>query len=184
MERTLRIIASSLVLLCGALPARATDPVPDASAPAEEALCDATADGSFRPDDAQISRCRQIWQQRVAAAKARSQGYVERLIEESRLRREREASLPPPPPPPVTVETFLSRGDLAYGDVVVTDKGPRVFIGKAGEPATAADFVAIDSARSPHRGRAKPYDGAYPQPQRPQAAKPRPDALKPQERQP
>ena len=33
MERTLRIIASSLVLLCGALPARATDPATGVGAP-------------------------------------------------------------------------------------------------------------------------------------------------------
>jgi hypothetical protein len=83
----------------------------------------------------------------------------------------------------VTVETFLG-SDLAYGDVVVTDKGPRVFVGKAGEPARPEDFVALDSARSPHRGNARSYDGAYPQPQRPQAAKPRTTALKSQERKP
>lgn len=181
MERPLRIIASSLVLLCGILPARATEPVADAAA--GETLCDAAADGSIHADDAQLARCRQLWQQRVEAARARSQDYLERMIEESRLRREREASLPPAPPPPVTVETFLS-GDLAYGDVVVTDKGPRVFVGKAGEPATADDFVVLDAARSPHRGRAQPYDGAYPQPKRPQVATQRPAALKPQERQP
>ena len=181
MERPLRIIASSLVLLCGILPVRATEPVADAAA--VETLCDAAADGSFHADDAQLARCRQLWQQQVEAARARSQDYLERMIEESRLRRERDASLPPPSPPPVTVETFLS-GDLAYGDVVVTDKGPRVFVGKAGEPATAADFVVLDAARSPHRGRAQPYDGAYPQPKRPQAAQPRPASPSQQERQP
>ena len=181
MERPLRIIASSLVLLCGILPVRATEPLADAAV--RETLCDAAADGSFHADDAQLARCRPRRAQRGAAARGQSPDYLERESEERLLRRERDASLPPPPPPPVTVETFLS-GDLAYGDVVVTDKGPRVFIGKAGEPATAGDFVALDAARSPHRGRAQPYDGAYPQPKRPQAAPPRPAPLKPQERQP
>ncbi|WP_293810106.1 hypothetical protein [uncultured Bosea sp.] len=183
MERSLRIIASSLVLLCGILPALADDPAPDASSTTEEALCDAAAGGLLRLDDAQLLRCRRLWQQRVAAARTRSQGYLERMREEDRLRRELQASLPPPPPPPVTVETFLG-GDLAYGDVVVTDKGPRVFVGKAGVPARSEDFVTLDSGRSPHRGNAKPYDGAHPQPPRPQAAKPRTTALKPQERKP
>jgi hypothetical protein len=184
MERSLRIIASSLALLCCPLPAGATGPVPDVPAPTEEALCDAAADGSLRLDETQLARCRQLWQRRVEAARLRSQDYVARMIEEGRLQREREARLPPPPPPPVTVETFLGSGDLAYGDVVVTDKGPRVFIGKAGEPARPEDFVALDSARSPHRSRAGAYDGAYPQPPRPRLAKPRPAALKPQERKP
>jgi hypothetical protein len=184
MERSLRIIASSLVLLCGPLAARAESPAPGAAPSAEQMLCDAAADGSLSLHETQLARCRQLWQQRVEAARTRSQDYLERMIEEGRLRREREVSLPPPPSPPVTVETFLQGGDLAYGDVVVTDKGPRVFIGKAEEPARPEDFVTLDSARSPHRGRAKSYDGAYPQPQRPQVAKPRPAAPTPQERKP
>lgn len=182
MERPLRIIASSLLFLCGSLPALANDTVPDASTAIEEALCDAAADGSVHLDAPQFARCRRLWQQRVAAAKVRSQSYFERMRQEDRLRRELEASLPPPPPPPVTVESFLG-SDLVYGDVVVTDKGPRVFVGKAGEPARPEDFVALDSARSPHRGRAKSYDGAYPQPPRPQAATPRPAPIQ-QERKP
>lgn len=183
MERPLRIIASSLLFLCGPLPALANDAVPDPSTAIEEALCDAAADGSVHLDDTQLTRCRRLWQQRVAAARARSQSYFERMRQEDRLRRELEASLPPPPPPPVTVESFMG-GDLAYGDVVVTDKGPRVFVGKTGEPPTVEDFVALDSARSPHRGNARSYDGAYPQPQRPRTAKPRNAAPTQQERKP
>lgn len=181
MERPLRIIASSLLLLCGPLQARSESPAPDAAPSAEELLCEAAANGTLTLHETQLTRCRQLWRQRVDAARARSQDYLERMIEEGRLRREFEASLPPPRPP-VTVDTFL-RGDLAYGDVVVTDKGPRVFIGKPGEAATAEDFVALDSARSPHRGRAKAYGGAYPQPQS-QAATPRPAAPIQQERKP
>ena len=182
MERPLRVIASSLLLLYGLLPARSESPMPDAAPSAEELLCDAAANGTLSLHETQLTRCRQLWRQRVDAARTRSQGYVDRMIEDGRLRRELQAKLPPPPPPPVTVETFLNGGDLAYGDVVVTDKGPRVFIGKPGEPAGPEDFVALDSARSPHRGRAKAYGGAYPQPQ-PQAATPRPAPIQ-QERKP
>lgn len=184
MERPLRIIASSLALLCGMGPALATGTAPDAAPAVEDALCEPGASEGSSLNEAQRARCRQLWQERVEAARERSRSYVEGLIEESRQRRERAATLPPQPPTPVTVETFLGNSDLAYGDVVVTDKGPRVFIGKAGEPASPEDFVALDAARSPHRGHSKPYDGAYPQPPRPQAATPRPAALKPQERKP
>ncbi|WP_293795699.1 hypothetical protein [uncultured Bosea sp.] len=182
MERPLRIIASSLVLLCGlAAPAFAQDVPPSASF--DDALCETGVVEHLTLDGAQRSHCRQLWQSRIEETRRRSKAHVARIIEENRLRRELEASLPPPPPPPVTVETFLG-SDLAYGDVVVTHKGPRVFVGKAGEPARPEDFVALDSARSPHRGHAKSYDGAYPQPLRPQAATQPPTALKPQERKP
>lgn len=182
MERPLRIIASSLALLCGlAMPAFPQD-APPPTAPGD-ALCETGIVEHLTLDDAQRSHCQRLWQRRIEESRQRSKAHVARIIEGNRLRRELEASLPPPPPPPVTVESFLG-GDLAYGDVVVTDKGPRVFVGKAGEPASVEDFVALDSARSPHRGRAKPYDGAYPQAQRPQAAKPRITAPSQQERKP
>ena len=181
MERPLRTIASSLALLCClTVPAAAQDALPAASP--DNALCETGVVEQLTLDDAQRSHCRRLWQSRIEETRRRSKAHAARIIEENRLRRELEASLPPPPPPPVTVETFLG-GDLAYGDVVVTDRGPRVFVGKAGEPARPEDFVALDSARSPHRGHAKPYEGAYPQPPRPQAATPRP-ALKTQERKP
>ncbi|MCO5091801.1 hypothetical protein [Bosea sp. (in: a-proteobacteria)] len=179
MERSLRIIAS-LALLCGTLPARAAGPAPDATPTAGDALCEP---GAFLLDEAQRAYCQELWRQRIEAARERSRSLVRQAIEESRLRREHAASLPPPPRAPVTVETFLN-GDLAYGDVVVTDKGPRVFVGEAGEPPRPEDFVALDSARSPHRGRVGSYDGAYPQPRRPPGVKPRPATSSQQERRP
>ena len=102
--------------------------------------------------------------------------------DENRLRREREAALPPPPPPPITTESFIGGGTLAYGDVVVTDKGPRVFIGKGEGPPTPADFVALDSPLSPHRGNTTPYDGAFPGQRRLQSPRSGRTVLKPQER--
>ncbi|WP_306226802.1 hypothetical protein [Bosea beijingensis] len=184
MERSLRIIASSLVLLCGTVPARAAGPSPDAFPAAEDALCEPGASDNAPLNEAQLARCRQLWQERLQAARERSRIFHEQAVAEREQRRAETASRTPRSAAPVTVETFLRLGDVAYGDVVVTDKGPRVFVGKTGEPATAQDFVALDSPRSPHRSRAGAYDGAYPQPQRPQAAKPRPAAPTQQERKP
>jgi len=182
MERPLRTIASSLVLFCClTVPAAAQNAPPPASP--DDALCEAGIVEHLALDDAQRRHCRLLWQGRIEETRRRSREHVARIIEENRLRRELDASLQTPPPPPVTVESFLG-SDLAYGDVVVTDKGPRVFVGKAGEPARPEDFVALDSARSPHRGNARPYDGAYPQPQHPRVAKPRTTAPTQQERKP
>jgi hypothetical protein len=182
MERSLRIIASSLVLLCGTVPARAAGPSPDAAPAAEDALCEPGASDNAPLNEAQLARCRQLWQERLQAARERSRAFHERATEDRLQRRAAAANRIAPSAPPVTVETFLRLGDVAYGDVVVTDKGPRVFIGKTGEPATEQDFVTLDSPRSPHRGRTGAYDGAYPQPQRSKAAKPRPASQ--QERKP
>jgi hypothetical protein len=172
MERSLRIIASSLALLCGTLPG--------AGPAAGDALCEP---GGAPLDASQRARCREFWRQRIEAARERSQSHVEQAIRDGRQRREHAESLPPPPPRAVTVESFLA-GELAYGDVVVTDKGPRVFVGEAGEPARLEDFVALDSPRSPHRGHVGPYDGAYPQPRAPRGAKPRAAASSQQGRRP
>lgn len=180
MERSLRIIATSLALLCGMGPVLATGPAP----PVEDALCEPGASENVPLTETQLARCRQLWQERLQAARERSRLFHEQAVADREQQRAATASRAPRSAAPVTVETFISTGDVAYGDVVVTDKGPRVFVGKTGEPATAQDFVALDSARSPHRSRAGAYDGAYPQPGRSQAAKPRPDAPTQQERKP
>lgn len=184
MERSLRIIASSLVLLHCTVPALATGTAPDATLSAEDALCEPGASDNAPLSEAQLARCRQLWQERLQAARERSRLFHEQAVADREQRRAATASRTLRSAPPVTVETFLRLGDVAYGDVVVTDKGPRVFVGKTGEPATEQDFVALDSPRSPHRSRTGAYDGAYPQPQRPQAAKPRPVAPSQQERKP
>lgn len=185
MERSLRIIASSLALLCGStLPAPAQPSAAEASPPFDDASCEPGLIEHMTLDEAQQRHCRQLLQGRIEAMRQRSREHVRQVIEDNRIRREREASLSPPPSPPVTVESFISRGDLAYGDVVVTDGGPRVFVGKPGEPPAPDDFVALDAPRSPHRGRTRPYDGAYPE--RRQIVSPKPQRTAPsfQERQP
>ena len=180
MERSLRIIATSLALLCGMGPVLATG----TASPAEDALCEPGASENAPLTETQLARCRQLWQERLQAARERSRLFHEQAVADREQQRAATASRTPRSAAPVTVETFISTGDVAYGDVVVTDKGPRVFVGKTGEPATAQDFVALDSARSPHRSRAGAYDGAYPQSGRQQAAKPRLDAPTQQERKP
>jgi len=172
MGRRLRIIASSIVLFCGAAQAAALEPVaPQQTIPIGDALCDAEPGDGVVLDENQQRRCQAFRQSRIEETRRRNRERVRQVIEDNRQRREREASLPPPPPPPVTVETFMDAGSLSYGDVVVTDRGPRVFIGKPMEAATPEDFVAIDSPRSPHRARATQFDGAFPErrPARPPA---------------
>lgn len=171
MERALRMIASSLVLLCGA--AQAATPErnpPQGTLPAGDAICDAEPDEVLVLGENQRRHCRELRQLRIEETRRRNRERVRQVIEENRQRRELEASLPPPPPPPVTVETFMNAGSLSYGDVVVTDRGPRVFIGKPGEAATPEDFVTVDSSRSPHRARAMQFDGAFPERRAPQPA--------------
>ena len=185
MERSLRIIATSLALLHGAgLPAGAQEAGRPPDVSGSDVLCEPGVIEHMTLDDNQQLRCRRILQARIEAMRQRSREHVQRVIEDNRQRRALEASLPPPPPPPVTVESFIGRGDLAYGDVVVTDKGPRVFIGKGEAPPTPQDFVALNSPLSPHRGSAKQYDGAFPGGQRPQPAKRQPMPRETQERQP
>lgn len=183
MERSLRSFASSLVLLsCAALSAAAQEAPPPANP--DDALCETGTVEKLTLEAAQQSHCRALWQSRIEEMRRRNKAHVARVVEESRLRRELEASLPPPPPPPVTVESFLGAGGLGYGDVVVTDKGPRVFVGKGDGTPTSADFVALDSPLSPHRGNTTPYDGAFPNERRLQPPKHGKATRKPQERQP
>ena len=185
MERPLRIIATSLALLHGAwLPAGAQAPDQQPATSTGDALCEPGVIEYMTLDESQQRHCRLLLRSRAEEMRKRNQEHVQRVIEDNRQRRELEASLPPPPPPPVTVESFVGGNDLAYGDVIVTDKGPRVFIGKGGTPPTTQDFVALDSPLSPHRGSAKQYDGAFPDRQRPPPAKRRPTPRESQERQP
>ncbi|PZO03661.1 MAG: hypothetical protein DCF30_02230 [Hyphomicrobiales bacterium] len=138
-------------------------------------VCDTEPDEGLVLDDDQQRHCRELWQSRIEEAQRRNRERIRQVIEENRLRRELTASLPPPP---VTVETFISAGSLSYGDVVVTDFGPRVFIGKLLEAATPEDFVAIDSPRSPHRARATQFDGAFPERRAPPPHSPAASTLK------
>lgn len=173
MQRLLRgRLASSLALLCCLNPA----PVPASprivESPFPDAFCDVGTQEYLILNETETRHCRHVWRDRTEEARRGIREHVLRLIRENRARRELEASLPPPPPPPVTIETFMNAGSLSYGDVVVTDRGPRVFIGKPGEAATPDDFVAVDSSRSPHKARAMQFDGAFPERRAPRPASP------------
>lgn len=183
MERPLRTIASSLALLCGlGLPAGAEKASQQPNTAAGDALCEPGVIEYMTLDAGERLRCRQILQGRIEDMRQRSREHVRRVIEDNRQRRVLEASQPPPPR--VTVESFIGRDNLSYGDVVVTEQGPRVFIGRGEASPTAQDFVALDSSLSPHRGNAKQYDGAFPDRPQPQPAKRRPAPRNSQERQP
>lgn len=161
MRRRLRMMAPILSLLCCASAAQAeTDAAPRM---APEAVCETGTVELLILTEAEKVQCQRLWRDQIAEKQKLSRDLAQRIREENRQRQEQAASLPRPPPPPVTVETFLSSGDVAYGDVVVTDRGPRVFVGRPNEAAGPEDFVTLDSPRSPHRTNSSPYAGAFPE---------------------
>lgn len=176
MERALRTVASSFVLLCSA--ALAT-PTGGQDAPMLDSLCEPGVIEHLILDEPQRRHCQEVLRSRIREMQQRSREHVRRVIEENRIRREYAGLLPTLPRPPVTVESFIGRDELARGDIVVTEQGPRVYVGQPGEPARAEDFVALDSTRSPYRGRAGVYDGAYPQPRARQTTLPAPQERAP-----
>lgn len=160
MRRRLRLMAPILSLLCCMAAARAeTDPAPRVPL---DLICETGTVELLILSEAEKAQCRRLWREQITERQALSREYERRTREENQQRREQAATRPSRPAPPVTVETFLSSGDVAYGDVVVTDRGPRVFVGRPDEPATLEDFVTLDSPRSPHRSNRSQYDGAFP----------------------
>ncbi len=180
MRRRLRAMAPILSLLCCAAGARAqTDPAPHVPM---ALICETGTVELLILTEAERAQCQRLWREQIAQRQALSRELARRTRDENRQRLEQAATQPSRPAPPVTVETFLSSGDIAYGDVVVTDRGPRVFVGRPDEPAALEDFVTLDSPRSPHRANRSPYDGAYPDRRVRPAAPPRPPQA--QERRP
>ncbi|QLP98586.1 MAG: hypothetical protein HZY79_16010 [Rhodoblastus sp.] len=64
--------------------------------------------------------------------------------------RARGAQAPHLAPRPAQLDFFFAE-QLGYGDVVMTDKGARVYIGKSDDPPRREDFVPLDDPRSPRR---------------------------------
>lgn len=180
MRRRLRAMAPILSLLCCTAAAWADiDPAPRVPL---ELICEAGTVEMLILTEAEKAQCQRLWRERITERRELSRERVRQTREENRQRQE-QAATQPSQPPPVTVETFLSSGDIAYGDVVVTDRGPRVFVGRPDEPAKPEDFVTLDSPRSPHRANRSQYDGAFPDLRRARPAAPqRPPH--PQERRP
>jgi hypothetical protein len=97
---------------------------------------------------AQAQACRDEFQRKIEADRAR----VEARREAERIAREERAARRGPQlkPRQAPLDFFLVE-DLAYGDVVMTDKGARVFIGKRDAMPGREDFVTLDDPRSPRR---------------------------------
>ncbi|MGL4810329.1 MAG: hypothetical protein ACRCXM_01020 [Beijerinckiaceae bacterium] len=98
-------------------------------------------------DAATNVRCRQMWADRVEYERQRVKLMQD---ERARLRGRRPAPVHAPAP----LENFFQDWSLTYGDVVFTDKGPRVFVGRSNEQPRAEDFLPLNAQRSPVRGRA------------------------------
>lgn len=98
---------------------------------------------------AQAQACRDDFQRKIEMDRARIEARreAERIAREERAARRR----PTLKPRDASVDFFFVE-DLVYGDVVMTDKGARVFIGTRDATPRREDFVALDDARSPRRG--------------------------------
>jgi hypothetical protein len=92
--------------------------------------------------------CRNDFMRKVEADRAR----IEARREADRLAREARAARRAPQltPRPAQLDFFFAER-LSYGDVVMTDKGARVYIGKSDNPPRREDFVPLDDPRSPRR---------------------------------
>jgi hypothetical protein len=153
MERLLPCLAITIAFLA-ALGSASAEAAP-AAIVASRCEPDGGADKPLT--EPEIALCRQLWRDRVELSRLRADAARREMIETERRLRERGAVAKPPP---VEIGTFLGDDGLVFGDVVVLENGPRVFIGKPGEPVTQADFVALDSPRSPHRKGVQAYRGA------------------------
>lgn len=168
MTRLPQVQTMMLVFLCCAPDAMAQ---PDFDGPAivasDTSRCAPGKTGQGPLSEPETAACRRLWQdavanarQRARLAQMRAQRERAEMIEAARLLAARGAVAKRPP---ATIETFLSDGQLAYGDVVVIEGGPRVFVGRPGESPDIRDFIPLASLRSPHRRRAAQYEGALPE---------------------
>lgn len=97
---------------------------------------------------AQAEACRVDFQRKVEADRARIEA---KRLEEQIAREERAARRGPRLKPREAPLDFFFAEDLVFGDVVMTDKGARVFIGKKDATPRREDFVSLDDPRSPRR---------------------------------
>ena len=137
--------------------------VPAAAAPAvaedvQRAQCNPPTPRAKPLSDDDAAACRVLFQHDVAAARARQEAFQQKALADlaaSKAHRGGEAQ------GPVPLSSFVGDATLAFGDIVVSDEGPRVYVGRSYELATLADFVRLDAARSPHRKRAADLLKAY-----------------------
>ena len=123
---------------------------PDAQADtALQALCSPAAPLRTPLTADESAACRKLWQDDIAAARLRQQAYQQAAIEAFAARKSRQKV-----EGPVALETFVGDDSMNFGDIIVLDDGPRVYVGRAYQAARPEDFVALDAPRSPHRKRA------------------------------
>ena len=129
--------------------------VPEPAAPAlpqdPRAFCDAAAPRKRPLTDEEAAVCRKLFQEDVAAARARQEAFQAQALADLAARK---THVGPQPQGPVPLSSFVGESTLDYGDIVMIDDGPRVYIGHPYEIATAENFVKLDAPRSPHRKRA------------------------------
>ena len=144
--------ASASVVVAQEAPAQTTSLAP-APPPDEEALrrrCDNALPRKTALTDAEAATCRQLFLDGIAAARVRQQAYQQAAIDAFKARKTRQKV-----EGPVPISSFVGEDTLVFGDIVMSDAGPRVYIGRPNEPARLEDLVTLDSARSPHRKKAK-----------------------------
>jgi carboxylesterase type B len=146
-------LASALLCLALAGGAAVAQTASDPAAPgAVRALCEASAPRKQPLTDAEAAACRALFQEDVAAARARQEAFQQKALADLAARKTHPG---PQPQGPVPLSSFVGESTLDYGDIVIIDDGPRVYVGRPYEIATAEDFVMLDASRSPHRKRAK-----------------------------
>jgi hypothetical protein len=105
----------------------------------------AAAQGCARAQTDQLNPSREAWTARVEAARGANAAFAEEARRDTLARA--AARRAEPPIPQGRIEDFIGDDTLRRGDVVVTDKGFRVFNGDGASPTTAEHFVPIDDAR-------------------------------------
>ena len=148
------IIASALTWFAPPANCAMAQSAPGTAAPAQaddsrRSLCDTPTLRAKPLTDDEAAACRALWQEDVAAARARQAAFQAQAIANRAAHNVRPKS-----DGPVPLSTFVGDDTLDYGDIVMIDEGPRVYVGRAYEQAKTEDFVKLDAPRSPHRKRA------------------------------
>ena len=156
LQLTVAVSAALLAVPTSSASAQET-PAPTTTAlpmpPPDEAtrrLCDTTQPRKGPLTDAEAGACRQIFLDGIAAARVRQQAYQQTAIDAFKARKTRQKV-----EGPVPISSFVGEDTLVFGDIVITDVGPRVYIGRPNEPARLEDLVTLDAPRSPHRRKAR-----------------------------
>lgn len=150
-------LAASFIWLClrtgaalGQAPLAPAAPPPETpAAQVLRALCQAQGASAKPLSNEDAAACRQLWQDDIAAARKQQETFQQQAI----ARRD-AAKAGFDATGPVPLSRFIGDDSLTFGDIIMIDDGPRVYVGRSYELAKAEDFVTLDAPRSPHRKRA------------------------------